>query len=378
MNKSWLSLTLFLMLLPALVRGQLDNSAFYDQYGITDEDSASIKFGFEVFGYLRNNEFREDPVPGYTLFGYQFRPYFSYFPTGRIRLDAGGFFQKDFGEENFTDIRPLVTIRYAVNNFSLIFGTLEGAMSHRLIEPLYNFENVIGRRIEDGLQLKYVSNKVFFDTWIEWINMIDFGEDALEEFNYGISLDVRLFESPAFILDLPVQLLANHRGGEIDISTEPANTILNGAVGFGLEFPLEKNGLLKSVRFDGYYGIYSSSDDPGDLPFLDGDGWFMNLTGKSDWFDVMFSYWHGNQFYAPFGGPLYQSVFFIDENTPETQDQRDLLFLRLLFQHDLSGAVNLAFRFEPVYDIGNGQFDHSEGLYLRYRTDFLLNRKRKP
>jgi hypothetical protein len=367
-----------LMFFPAVVRGQLDNSAFHDYLSVTPADSAGVKFGLEVFGYIRNNEFREDPVPGYTLFGYQFRPYFSYFPTGRIRLDAGGFFQKDFGEDNFTEIRPILSIKYAVKNFSMIFGTLEGAMSHRLIEPMYNFENLISRRIEDGLQLKYINDRIFFDTWIEWINMLDFGEDALEEFNFGISMNVRLLETSAIRICLPVQLLANHQGGEIDVSDEPANTILNSAAGIGMEIPLEKNGLLESIRLDGYYGFFNSTDDPGYLPFLEGDGWLLNLSGKSGWFEMMISYWHGDRFYAPYGGPHYQSVFFDLEKVPEIQEQRDLLYFRMFFEQDLARGLSLSIRFEPVYDIGNGQFDHTEGLYLRYRTDFMLNLKKKP
>ncbi|MBS0000309.1 MAG: hypothetical protein KFF73_15110 [Cyclobacteriaceae bacterium] len=371
-----LFITTVFMVFPGFVRAQLDNSAFHDFYGINASDSSAIIFGLEAFGYVRNNEFKDDIVPGYTLFGYQFKPYFTYYPSGRIRLDAGGFFQKDFGDEDFREIRPVFSVKYTRKNLSMIFGTLEGAMSHRLIEPLYNFENVINRRVEDGLELKYVNDQIFFDTWIEWINMIDFGEDALEEFNFGVSFNFRLLENSAFILDIPVQLLANHRGGEIDISPEPANTILNTAAGIGIELPLHNTRLIQSIRLDNYYGRYDSQQDPGYLPFLNGDGWFLNLTGKSGWFELMLSYWHGDQFYAPYGSPLYQSVFFDPDNTAETQNQRDLLFIRLLFEHEFGHGLTLAFRFEPVFDFNKGHFDHSEGLYLRYRTDFLLHRKR--
>jgi hypothetical protein len=366
------------MVLPGFVNAQLDNSFFRDYYSIHPDDSASIKFGIEAFGFFKNNEFKNDIIPGYTLFGYQFRPYFSYFPSGRIRLDAGAFFLKDFGEKNFREIRPLFTIKYSFNHFYILFGTLEGALSHHLIEPIYDFESVIDPRVEDGLQIKYINNRLFLDTWIDWVNMIDFGENALEEFNFGISFNVQLIQRSNFILEIPLQLLANHRGGEIDTSPEPANTLWNTAAGIGLVFPFSEADLLRSIRLDNYYGRFQTSDNSSSLPFNSGDGWFLNVTGDLKWLDLMLSYWHGNQFYAPNGSPLYQSVSFDFSNDSYVEELRDLVFARFLFEHDFHHGLTLAFRFEPVYDLNNNHFDHYEGLYLRYRTDWILNRKKKP
>lgn len=366
------------MIVPGIVKGQLDNSFFQDYYTIHPNDSARIKFGIEAFGFFKNNEYKNNIIPGYTLFGYQFRPYFSYFPSSRIRLEAGGYFVKDFGKEDIRNIRPLFTIKYSDKHFSMLFGTLEGALSHQLIEPIYNFESVINQRIEDGFQIKYINNTVFLDTWIEWVNMIDFGENALEEFNVGFSFNIRLMERSNFILEIPLQLLANHRGGEIDTSQEPANTIWNTAAGIGLIFPFNHAEFLRSVRVDNYYGRFQTSDNSSQLPFSSGDGWFLNVTGDLKWFDIMISYWHGNQFYSPNGTPLYQSVSFDFIRDGYIEKLRDLIFTRLLFEHDFQHGLTLAFRFEPVYDLNNNHFDHSEGLYLQFRTDWILNRKKKP
>ena len=94
--------------------------------------------------------------------------------------------------------------------------------------------------------------------------------------------------------------------------------------------------------------------------------------------DVMISFWHGDQFYSPNGTPIYQSVSILYDENNYSEIQRDLLFVRLLFEHNFNQGLTLAFRFEPLYDFKNVRFDHMEGLYLRYRTDFTLNRKNRP
>ncbi len=367
-----------IILYPKVVTGQLNNDFFADNYTIQDDDSSRIKFGIEAFGFLKNNEFTTDIVPGYTLFGYQFKPYFSYYPSSRIRLDAGAFFLKDFGEKNFQEIRPVFVIKYQKSGFSLLFGSLEGGLSHRLIEPIYDIERVINKRIEDGVQIKYTKNKIFFDTWLEWVNMIEFGDREQEEFNAGISFNYQLIKKNNLILEIPVQLLANHLGGEIDRSPELSRTMYNAAIGFGLEFPMKNDNFLQTVRTDTYFTGYFSTDTPDTFPFRDGNGLFMNVSGTFRWFDIMISYWHGDQFYSPNGTPIYQSVSFVYNENNYTEIRRDLIFIRLLFEHNFNHGLTLAFRFEPLYDFNTNRFDHIEGLYLRYRTDFTLNRRKKP
>ena len=377
MKHAWIIIASLNFLVPGAVNAQLDNSFFHDDYPISSEDSAKIKLGVEFLGFLRNNEFKGEIIPGFTLFGYQFKPYITYFPSSRIRLELGGFFLKDFGNNEFREIRPLVTVKYVNRNFSMLFGTLEGALSHRLIEPLYNFERIINERIEDGFQLKYSNHRIYADAWIEWVNMIEFGDDALEEFNVGFSFNHQILNYKKFKLEIPLQLLANHRGGEIDTSVEPANTLFNASVGLGFVFPIHDN-TLKAFRIDSYYTKFITSGNYSGLPFSDGEGWFLNVSSELKWIVLLMSYWHGNQFYAPNGGPLYQSLSFDYANDNYLEFQRDLLFMRVLFEHEFRGGLTLAFRFEPVFDFNNNHFDHSEGLYLRFRMDRVLNRKRKP
>jgi hypothetical protein len=342
---------------------QLDNRLFYDQYEIQNDDSGAIKLGFDVSGYFWNNEYSSEIAPGYTLFGYQFKPYICYIPVKHLRLDIGGFFMKDFGDSSFVDLRPVFTIKYQKNNFSFLFGSIEGASSHRLIEPLYYLQRVISRRIEEGLQFKWVSDRLFFDAWLDWENMIHFGDDEKEIFNVGLSFSYTVYRSKSLNIEIPFQFMVHHKGGQIDVNDQPAETLYNAALGISLIFPFQTVSWLKYVRTDNYFAGQ-------------GQGFFLNVSSRFIWFDLALSYWNGNSYIAPQGTPIYQSISMDYLKNGYTEEHRKLLFLRITYEHDFAGGLSLALRFEPVYDFGTSKLDHMEVLFLRYKTNFILNKKK--
>lgn len=377
MNRSAVLILFLIQGISFYAQAQLDNRLFYDQYPVEMSDSGAIKFGVDISGYFWNNEYTTNITPGYTLFGYQFKPYFSYYPTKNLRLDLGGNFMKDFGDSSFSDIRPVLTLKYQKNHFSFLFGTIEGAATHRLIEPLYYLQNVVSKRIEDGLQFKWENERLFFDVWLEWVNMIYFGDDEREEFNLGISFNYQVYFSPHLRIEIPFQFLANHKGGEIDTNDLPAETLYNAALGFGLVIPFPHLNWLEHIRTDNYFVDYFTTETPAQLPYEKGDGLFLNLSTQFSWFNLTLSYWQGDSFIAPQGTPIYQSVSYRFTPGAYTEEQRKLFFLRCTYEHEFSGGLSLALRFEPVYDIGNERMDHMEMLYLRYKTEFFLNRRGK-
>ena len=377
MRRSFVLITLLIPCIFFHAKAQLDNHLFYDTYKVQEKDSGAIKLGIDISGFFWNNEYSGEITPGYTLFGYQFKPYISFYPSKRIRIDAGGFFLKDFGDSSISDIRPILTIKYYKNNFSFLFGSLEGAASHRLIEPLYYLQHVIDHRIEDGLQFKWVGERVFIDTWLDWVNMIRFGDDEQEVFNVGLSFSYQVYKSKHFQIEIPFQLLANHHGGEIDVNDLPSETLYNTAIGIGFLFPFQNINWLEQITAESFYANYFANEMPALLPYDKGHGFLLNASAKFRWFDLTASYWKGNKFIAPQGTPIYQSVSLDYLTSGYTEDSRELFFVRLMYEHDFAGGLSLAFRFEPVYDFKNKDLDHMEMLFIRYKTDFLLNKKRK-
>ena len=90
---------------------QLDNSAFEDRIEIDSSRQREIYFSLKTLGFFKNNEYSNDIADGFTLFGYQFNPYFSYFAGKNVRIDAGIYLQQDFGVDDFTEIAPYFSLK---------------------------------------------------------------------------------------------------------------------------------------------------------------------------------------------------------------------------------------------------------------------------
>jgi hypothetical protein len=289
-----------------------------------------------------------------------------------VRLDAGVYAQKDFGNDDYSDVKPTLSLKIINRNFHFIFGTLEGSIHHRLIEPLYDFERVLNNRLENGLQVLWMKEDLFLDAWVDWQKMIYFNDSEPERFTAGISFNKTLFRSNGFHIDLPVQGVASHQGGQIDTVDNPVITRYNGAVGLTLES--ESAGFVRAWGLKSYLVGYRTSSD--DLNYQDGFGFLINpyVTTRFG-LTVMGSYWRGNEFLTIQGGALYPSV---NELYPARVDEeRDLIMLRFLYDLKISDGLTLSARAEPFYDTYAEAIEYSFGLYLNFSDRFFLVNAKK-
>lgn len=360
---------LFLMI-SVTAFGQLNNRSFEQRMTVAETDSGKLFLGLNFLGFGKNNEYFDTTVDGYTLFGYQLNPYLSYHIARNVRLDAGMYVQKDFGNDDYSEIQPTLSLKVTKRNFNFIFGTLEGSLNHRLIEPLYDFERVLNNRLENGIQVLWMKEDLFLDAWIDWQNMIYFNDTEPERFTGGLSFNKSLFRNNGFHIDLPVQALANHQGGQIDTVDNPVRTVYNGAI--GLTFEGESAGFVRGWGLKSYVAGYRGED----LPYEDGFGFFMNpyITTKIG-LTVMGSYWRGNEFLTVQGGDLYPSI---NAKYPTRIDEvRDFFMIRLLYDLKITDGLILSARAEPFYDTYAEALEYSFGLYLNFSDRFfLLNAKK--
>ena len=350
---------------------QLPNRAFEFRRPLVAADSQKVKLGVYFLGYNKNNEYFNKITDGYTLFGMQALPYLSYQASAKVRVDAGVFARRDFGSRGFVEVDPLFTIRYQQGPFNVLFGTLEGSHNHRLIEPLYDFERVMTDRLEEGLQFLLKKPAVFADIWINWETMIYRGSSSQEEVSGGVSFSRLLWEARGWQLKMPLQGIAYHRGGQIDINPAPLVTRVNLAGGAELERKWE-HGFIRSLSFQPYVSWFRDFSNEVVLPYKDGEGIYLNVSAATRHFMAMISYWEGNEFVSIKGGGLYQSVSTNFKNPDFTQDKRQLLIFRFMLQVPISPNLEVSTRFEPHYDFGFRQFEFSHGMYLNYKTDFSL------
>lgn len=271
------------VLLISLVAGwfagncQLDNRVFEDRRDIDPADSNKLFLGLQVLGFGKDNEYdkyRNPVVTGYTLFGYQFNPYLSYHLNPHLRLDAGVYLQQDFGNSKISTAVPTFSVKYQRKSLAVIFGNLEGSLNHRLIEPLYDFERVLNKRLESGLQVKVMRDDLFFDAWIDWQKMIYYNDPSQEQLTTGLSFNKRILSTSRTQLWIPIQLVVHHRGGQINYAySGPIETIGNNAV--GLDIRHQSSGLVNEYRLSGYYVYYKSITQGGLEPFQDGSGTYI-------------------------------------------------------------------------------------------------------
>ncbi|HEY3430897.1 MAG TPA: hypothetical protein VGK39_09485 [Cyclobacteriaceae bacterium] len=366
-------LVLFL-LSSASAFGQLNNSAFEQRMAVSEADSNKLFLGINFLGFGKNNEWFDTTVDGYTLFGYQLNPYLSYHIAKNVRLDAGVYAQKDFGNDDYSDVKPTLSLKITNNkrNSSFIFGTLEGSVNHGLIEPLYDFERVLNNRLENGLQMLFKEDKISFDAWIDWQNMIYFNDTEPERFTAGFTMNTTLFRKGGFHIDLPIQVLANHQGGQIDSVDNPVITVFNVAAGLTLEF--ESNRFVTAWGLKSYLPYHDTSSD--DLPYQHGKGIFINpyVTTKIG-LTVMGSYWWADKFLTVQGGDLYPSI---NKKYPTRIDEeRTIFMLRVLYDVKIADGLILTARAEPFYDTYAEALEYSFGLYLNFSDRFfLLNAKK--
>ena len=352
--------------------GQLNNRAFEQRMAVAEADSGKLYLGLNFLGFGKNNEWFDTTIDGYTLFGYQLNPYLSYHIAKNVRLDAGVYAQKDFGNDEYSDVKPTLSLKINSGNFNFIFGTLEGSVHHRLIEPLYDFESVLNNRIENGFQVLFMDDKFFVDAWIDWQNMIYFNDTEPERFTAGFSINTTLFRKNGFHIDLPVQAIANHQGGQIDTVNNPVITVYNAAAGLTLEF--ESDRFVTAWGLKSYLPYHKTASDA--LPYKHGRGIFINpyVTTKIG-LTLMGSYWRADKFLTVQGGDLYPSI---NEKYPTRVDEiRDFIMLRVLYDVKIADGLILTARAEPFYDSYAEALEYSFGLYLNFSDRFfLLNAKK--
>jgi len=357
---------------------QFDQSAFENRIRPDSSLTNEVHFNFYNFNYVRNYEYTNYFHDGYTMYGTQLQPQLVFFANPSLAITAGAFIRKDFGRNGISDAKPLFSLKYHKRNLTLVFGSLEGGIQHKYIEPLYDFERTITTPIEYGTQLLIERDKFNLDAWIAWQKMIYKGEEAKEEIIGGLSSEVFLVKNNDWKFSIPAQFLAFHQGGQIDrLKSIPISTIFNGATGFKLHKELNTN--IKQVYSDNYIAVYKDFSPDKRRAYQGGFGLWLNAGVESKWGSLVASYWKGNQFISIKGMPLYESVSSNLYHDGFTQDHRNIVSFRYAYQRELIPNLYLDVRFEPHIDLDHTdkqlQFSHS--FFLTYKQDFKLFKVKK-
>jgi hypothetical protein len=362
----WIGLTGICLLSGLGALAQPDNRAFEERYRLPD----SVRFGVQAhaFSFFRNLEYFTPSADGKTLFGQQLSVRGLLRPNPNLTLSGGLYLWKDFGNNTLQAVRPVFTLRYQQNHFAFLFGTLEGQLSHRQIEPLQDFESVITHRQEEGFQFTYNAPKLWADMWLDWQNMIYRNSPLQEQLQFGLHFRPTLVEQGRSRLVGVIQARAHHQGGQLDTSLSKAPPTTFWALSPGLRYEFQANE-RHSFLVDAYHVKSAAFTSTYPSAIRSGIGLYANAQWKNPWLSVMASYWHGTGVYVRGGGAMYSSL------AQEVRSQahgillhtRSILILRLMRDFDLGSGCILSLRAEPQYDFLLAQIDYNYQLYINFQ-----------
>lgn len=350
---------------------QLNSQSFEKRPIVEDTSYKQLFLGINTLSFIKNSEYFNPLVQGHTLLGHQIHPYLSFYPAMHLRVDLGVFTRRDWADTRFlSKAEPTFTFKYQNQGFALLLGNIEGGVHHRLIAPLYDWERMLLRAPEPGLQLQYNQARTFLDGWLDWLTLLRKQDGTPEELAAGISFDQILMQSQQVALGLPIQVMLYHLGGQ-GIPTKDYSLFF-GAIGGRLGVQVSEHRLLRSVCFENYYVANQYIKEVA-RPFRSGQAFYSNLTFKTACIAITGSYWYGRGFSSEnLGTPLYQSIAILDKQVQHQEKVRQLFLLRLLYEYHLTDGVSFGLHLEPYYDFRNNLLEHAEGFYMTYRPCFRL------
>jgi len=365
-------------MLPLSVSGQFDHTSFQENIPILQSDSGKLFLGVQNYNLFKNNEYFNNIEQGFTVFGSAVNASLKYYPTSRLLIEGGIHMLAYYGTGQLDRIAPVIRFQYQpFSSFNIVIGNLYGGLNHGFIEPFYKFERYIVDSPETGLQLLYASNHFDSDLYLDWREYIFRNSySKKEEFTVGWSSKVKFMNPEApFQIELPVQLLSTHSGGQIDTSSVPLVTLMNFATGAIFKYQFKHIVSEAGVMF--YYALYKDLSHEKNQIFENGDAIYPLVYAKSKFLNIYLGYWNGSNFIAPLGEPIFSSVSHIDENL--SFPERELILVKFDFHHQIARGAFLGVRFEGYYDLlgtnineKETQFDFSYGVYMNFNRDFFI------
>jgi hypothetical protein len=359
--------------LPAL--SQYYPQSFYEEK-YNDSLENSLIFRIDNSNFLKNNEYFNDIIQGYTLIGYHLSPKLVFYPSESSTLEAGIHLLKYSGIDAYSKILPILRLSIRPSkSFEIIMGTLKGSTNHKLSEPLFEFEKFYVENVENGLQFLIGSQFYEGDIWINWQEFIFKNDTNQERFTLGLSNRfILLNKDGKHHVSIPLQSIFVHQGGQINETSEPVLSFNNTAIGLNYSYKPQSVS-LKKISFEPLFILYYDMESNHDLPFKKGFGIYNQIFARFSTINIKLAHWHGDSYISFRGNRVFHSHSTINLNFSEKN--RDLMTLRLDYEKKWTGGIHLGAGFETIYDINNGYLDYWYLFYIHFNRDFFIHKFRK-
>lgn len=353
-SKRFSALIVFILLKLFTLSAQFQGEYFQHRH-VLDAGNNELYLAMRASGFFNNNEFFDTHIEGYTLTGNYFQPMLYYFFSPEFSLAGGMHLLKYHGQEGFDDISPWFSLSYKpTGNLRIAVGSFNKGAVLNLPEPLYKFENQFTDLTGNGIMINYAGKWWNSVTWLDWITFIEPGDPFREEFIFGHSGAFTLFENENHRLKMPYYLLAEHKGGQININSEPVETRID--FGGGLEWSKDYNlGIFNNIllKADIYYE--KAPRDATDGLAVSGYG---GLEGEL--FSFGLGYLNERNWESIMGQPL----FFSPDITTMEGDRQQFILFKAGIGKRIGENSSFSIRFEGYYDLGIRQIQYTYGLHL--------------
>lgn len=401
-------LLIFFFTLPTYCYAQLDSLVWgVEKIHVDTASYKDLSVTIETMPFVKDNEYKGNYVKGYTLPGVWLQPRISYQPLKNLRLEIGAHLLHFWGAEKYPNFNysrltnwqgrnvqdgfhcvPIVRAHLQLTpTLNIVIGTLYGKSNHSLVEPLYNDELNLSSDPETGVQIVWNSNHLLFDTWVNWESFIFKNDKEQESFTFGLSsrfcLSLHKRRSQWYV---PLQMIFQHRGGEINTQAEDriVKTWVNAAVGVGVNVPLATK-MPITMNFETtscYYGQQAGTL----IPFKKGYGIYAKATAHLWHITTSLGYWYCHDYVSIHGNPLFGAIGIDEDNllfkNPQMLTAHAELTQKLgkgfawgvaldVFHHfNTKGETNQSI----TYTQSKSCTCFSAGLYLRACPSFLIKR----
>ncbi len=325
----------------------------------------SLNLRLRNINFVRNNEYSNPIIEGYTLIGYFLQPELVYAPSEKVTLSLGAHVIQYSGTNKFNLVKPVFSTSYSFSeNTVFTIGSLSGSDGHRMFDPHFNRERLYNAFTEEGLQLKFRNTHFFNDLWLSWENYIFKGDSEREIFTSGESFSYTSdLVGGLFRVEIPLQLQFKHYGGQISNYPDHVETYFNLASGARITFEIAER-QYGEAGIEGllFYGKSLTENAPSGIN--EGHGEWYKLFYNYKFAGVEAGFWNSHDFYSPNGNFIFSSVSDYRNNV--TIHDRKLITgsasIKLLHNNFLEFYLG----FDGFYDTGLERFDNALTLHLRF------------
>jgi hypothetical protein len=324
-----------------------------------------VYMGIKNINFIKNNEYSSPIIEGYTLIGYFIQPSLIYLPSDKIKIRLGTHVLNYSGAEKANQFSLVFsTTYYFTKNSFLTLGTLDGSDRHLMLDPVFDRERLYTAYKEDGFQFVTHNKYIFNDTWLSWEKFITSGDTTMEVFTSGESFRYKFPKiADAVTVEVPVQLMLKHYGGQLSNYPQHVESFFNMATGvrFNIDIDGERLGTA-GIEF-----IQLKNNQ------LKKNGGTIINNGYASWLRFHYNYkalyfgsyyWKSHNFFAANGNPVYSSASTVKQDfvIPERKVFTNSLYLTFHPANSFEMYIGV----DTYYDITREHMDFALAFHMNF------------